>query len=101
MKVIELLQKIENKKLEELPLEIRYKGNLYSRKDASYTYYKKGCMKCNTLKIDTFDLDENVDIVDIVNDKHEDEEDKEDVYDLCDKIRDILDDIENLDLEEF
>ena len=98
MKLFELVQKIGNRKLGELPLKIRYKGKVYTKKDANYTYYELGHTKADTLEIDTFDLAEDVEIVDERLSEYEDEKD---VFDLCNKIRDVLDEIENLDLEDF
>lgn len=95
MKLIDLVHKINEERLEELPLEIRYNGKLYTKKDAYYTYYEKGHLKSETLKIDTLDLNDDVEIVDKRLEEYE--EKKEDVFDLCDKIRDILDKIEDLE----
>ena len=94
MKVIDLLQKINDRELHDLPLEIRYNGKTYTRLGASFTYYEKGKIKANTLFIDTFDI--NKDVIEVINQDDEDDEDDEELDELCDKLRDLCEDLEEI-----
>ena len=103
MKVIDLLQKINDEKLDDLPTVIRYRGKLYTRHDAYFTYYEKGKSIADTLCIDTYDIDK--DLIEVIDDDDDDDDDNEDlsklcdkIYNLCEKIEEITDKIEMLDL---
>lgn len=61
MKIIDLLNKIANK--EEVPRMIEYKGEKYYKLFDNYTYWKDGSSESDTLKIDTYDLNDNVNII--------------------------------------
>ena len=89
MTYFELITKIKEEKLESLPLEIRYRGDIYTRKEAAYTYYKKGEHTSDTMMIDTMDLEETVEVVKC------DEIDHDKLYDLFDDLRDLLESIED------
>lgn len=93
MKVIDLLQKINDRELRDLPFEIRYNGKTYTRQGASFTYYEKGKLKGNTLFIDTFDIDK--DVIEVINDDDDDDDDEE-LSELCDKLRDLCEDLEEI-----
>lgn len=70
MKLIDLLNKIENH--ESVPKMIAYKGEEYIKNDENYTYWKVGSSQSDTLYIDTWDLNCNINIID---DKIDDEND--------------------------
>ena len=65
MKIIDLLNKIANE--EEVPHKIKYNGYTYKKCVGNKTYWT-GDKPSNTLRIDTYDLNEEVEII---------EEDKE------------------------
>ena len=61
MRVIDLLNKIAND--EQVPKIILYKGVKYCKNNWNCTYYKFGCEVCDTLNIDTSDLNDEVEII--------------------------------------
>lgn len=86
MRLITLLEKISDDELNELPLKIRYQGKLYVKKDAAFTYYEAGQSPGYTLKIDTLDLNDEIEVVD----------DDEKTYNICEKMRDLINKIDDL-----
>lgn len=70
MKLIDLLNKIANK--EEVPKIIEYKGEKYRKYYDNYTYWNEDGIESDTLNIDTYDLNDEVEIIrDIVYDEHD------------------------------
>lgn len=61
MKLIDLLNKIANRK--EVPKMIEYKGEKYKKHFDNYTYWKVGSSESDTLNIDTYDLNIDINII--------------------------------------
>lgn len=94
MKVFDLLQKINEHKLYDLPLKIKYMGKIYTKEGASFTYYENGKSKGNTLCINTIDI--NDDCIEVIDDRLYDDDDEEEISELCDKLRDLCEDLEEI-----
>lgn len=60
MKIIDLLNKLANE--ESVPHKIKYNGYTYKKSSDNITYWT-GNKPSNTLRIDTFDLDDEVEII--------------------------------------
>lgn len=91
MRLITLLEKISNDDLNELPLKIRYQGKVYTKTDAAFTYYEQGQTPGHTLKIDTIDLNDDIEVFD---DKKP-YKIREKMRDLINKIDDLIDELDD------
>ena len=92
MKLFELLEKVYNRNLEDLPRRIKYRGTIYVINPyVNYTYYKEGESHTHTMEIDTCFLRDNIEIL-----EDNTESLKAEISKLCNRVEELTDQLDNV-----